>query len=63
MANEDQTDPGLLAKAANWTKEANAAADPRVDSLLERIKKSDYTPLVVTLIVVAAVLVGVWMMW
>ena len=63
MSDADKTDPGLLKKAANWTKEANEAADPRADKLLDAIKSSPWTIAIAGATHVACFLLGLWAAW
>ena len=59
MSNEDRTDPGLLEKAKNWTKDADAPTD----RLLGRIQGSEWSAAIVALIVLAIIGAGMWAAW
>ena len=63
MSNEEKTDPGLIAQAKNWTKDANTKADPVADSLLERIKSSPWSIAIIGVTHTAAFCAGLWAAW
>ena len=57
--SDDKTDPGLLEKAKNW----NAKADPSADRLMGRIQGSEYSAVIIVLVIVALIGLGAWVAW
>ena len=63
-SNAEETDPGLSAKAhkaALKAQEAARKADPYADRLLGRIQGSEWTAVIIVLIVLALVGFGLWL--
>ena len=56
MANEDKTDPGFAAKA----KKAAKKADPWADRALYAITGSEYSAVIIVVVVVALIGLGLW---
>ena len=64
--NLEETDPGLSAKAhkaALKAQEAARKADPFADRLLGRIQGSEYSAVLIVLIVLALIGGGMWAAW
>ena len=64
--NLEETDPGLSAKAhkaALKAQELARKADPHADRLLGRIQGSEYSAVLIVLIVVALIGGGMWAAW
>ena len=55
----DETDPGVTTKA----KRAARKADPAADRLLGRIQGSEWSAVLIVLIVLALVGLGAWVAW
>ena len=56
-SNAEETDPGVKAKAAKLAKDA----DPHADRLLGRIQGSEWSAVLIVLIVLALVGFGLWL--
>ena len=64
--NDEDTDPGVSAKmhaAALKAQEAARKADPYADRLLGRIQGSEWSAVIVVLIVLALVGLGAYAAW
>ena len=62
--SDDDTDPGISAKmhtAALKAQEAARKADPHADRLLGRIQGSEWSAVLIVLIVLALVGFGLWL--
>ena len=57
MGSEDKTDPGIVQKA----KRAAKRADPWADRLLGRIQGSEWSAVIIVLVVLALVGLGLWL--
>lgn len=67
-SNEENTEPGLSAKAhaaalkaQEAARKANAKADPVADRLLYAIRGSEYSAVIIVVIVLALVGLGLWL--
>ena len=56
-SNAEETDPGIKAKAARAAKKA----DPYADRLLGKIQGSEWSAVIIVLIVLALVGLGLWL--
>lgn len=56
-SNAEETDPGIGKKAA----ELNKKADPWADRALYAIRGSEYSAVIIALLVVALIGLGVWL--
>ena len=64
--SDDDTDPGISAKmhaAALRAQEAARKADPHADRLLGKIQGSEWSAVIIVLIVLALVGGGMWAAW
>ena len=64
--SDDSTDPGFSAKAhkaALKAQEAAKKADPFADRALYAIQGSEYTAVIVVVIVLAIIGAGMWAAW
>lgn len=57
MSDAEKTDPNFKARALD----ANKKADPHADRLLGRIQGSEYSAVIIILIVLALVGLGLWL--
>ena len=57
MSSTDKTDPGIKQKAKNLAKKA----DPIADRILYKITGSEYSAVIIVVVVVALIGLGLWL--
>jgi len=64
MSNAEETDPGIKTKAkrvGEQAKEAARKADPYADRLLGKIRGSEWSAVIIVLVVLALIGFGLWL--